>query len=118
MTTTTSTAPDTTPYTLSFYVPIESTETVLAAVHTTGAGSYPGGLYDQCAFMTKGIGTFRSLEGAKPTIGKVGEIERVEEHRVEVLCVGRECMTRAVEKLKKAHPYEQVAYFVWRGEDV
>lgn len=118
MATASSTSNDTTPYTLSFYVPTESTSAVLAAVHTTGAGSYPGGLYDKCAFMTTGTGTFRSLEGSTPAIGTVGEVERVEEHRVEVLCVGRECMSKAVQKLKEAHPYEQVAYFVVKGEDV
>lgn len=118
MATASSTSNDTTPYTLSFYVPTESTSTVLAAVHSTGAGSYPGGLYDKCAFMTMGTGTFRSLEGSTPAIGTVGEVERVEEHRVEVLCVGRECMLKAVQKLKEAHPYEQVAYFVVKGEDV
>lgn len=68
--------------------------------------------------MTKGTGTFRSLEGSTPNIGTVGSVERVEEHRVEVLCVGRECMVKAVAKLKEAHPYEQVAYFVVKGEDV
>lgn len=117
-TTSGTTSQDTTPYTLSFYVPTTSTSTVLAAVHSTGAGAYPGGLYDRCAFMTKGTGTFRSLEGSTPAIGTVGEVETVEEHRVEVLCVGRECMLKAVQKLKDAHPYEQVAYFVVKGEDV
>lgn len=115
---TSSTGSDTTPYTLSFYVPTTSTDIVLAAVHTTGAGSYPGGLYDRCAFMTTGTGTFRSLEKSTPAIGAANEVTRVEEHRVEVLCVGRQCMLRAVEKLKEAHPYEQVAYFVVKGEEV
>lgn len=109
-------APDTTPYTLTFYVPTTHTTTVLSAVHSTGAGSYP--LYDQCAFLTPGTGTFRPLKGATPAIGSVGDVERVQEDRVEIFCLGRECAVRAVEKLIEAHPYEQVAYFVVKGEKI
>lgn len=111
-------ASDNTQYTLTFYVPQANTKSVLAAVHSTGAGAYPGALYDQCAFITAGTGTFRPLAGAKPAIGSVGDVEMVEEDRVEVLCVGGECMRNAVRALKTAHPYEQVAYFVVKGEQV
>lgn len=107
---------DTTPYTLVFYVPTTDTTAVLSAVHSTGAGRYP--LYDQCAFLTTGTGTFRPLKGATPAIGSVGDVERVHEDRVEVFCLGRECAVKAVEKLIEAHPYEQVAYYVVKGEKI
>lgn len=110
--------PDTAHYILTFYVPITATSAVLSAVHSAGAGSYPGGLYDKCAYLTRGTGTFRPLAGSNPNIGNVGDVERVEEDRVEVLCVGRPCMVNAVEKLKETHPYEQVPYYVVKGEEV
>jgi hypothetical protein len=37
--------------------------------------------------------------GAK--IGKVGELEEVDEYRVEAICLGRETAIQAVEALKK-----------------
>jgi len=108
--------PDTTPYQLQFYVPQAKTTAVLSAVHQTGAGNYPGGIYGECAFITSGTGTFRPLAGANPAIGKVGHVERVEEDKVEVMCLGKDCMIAAVRALKEAHPYEQVACFIVKGE--
>ena len=64
------------------------------------------------------MGQFLPSEGATPNIGEVGKLERVEEMRVETICVGRIVMERAVEALKKAHPYEEVAYEIYRMEDV
>ena len=40
-------------------------------------------------------------DGAKPNIGQIGKVERVEEMRVEVLCVGRDVMVGSVEALKR-----------------
>lgn len=105
-------------YLLSFYVPKEDTKKVMSAVHETGAGTYPDGLYGECAFITPGQGTFRPLQGANPAIGKVGDTEQVEENKVEILCVGRELMKSAVAALKKAHPYETVAFMVTSIENV
>jgi hypothetical protein len=34
-------------------------------------------------------------------IGKVGELEEVDEYRVEAICLGRETTVQAVEALKK-----------------
>jgi hypothetical protein len=83
-----------------------------------GAGSYPGGKYSMVCYETPGTSQFMPNEGAVPNIGKVGELERVEETRVEVLCVGRDVMVGAVDSLKHAHPYEEPAYEVYRMEDV
>ncbi len=63
------------------------------------------------------MGQFMPGEGAKPNIGEKGKLERVEEVRVEVLCVGREVVRRVVERLREVHPYEEVAYGVVRLED-
>lgn len=34
-------------------------------------------------------------------IGKVGELEEVDEYRVEIMCLGRDTAVKAVEALKK-----------------
>ena len=61
---------------------------------------------------------FIPTEGAKPSIGIVGELERVEVMRVEVMCVGEDVMREAVRRLKAAHPYEEPGYEVYKMEDV
>ena len=48
----------------------------------------------------------------------IGSLERVDEMRVEILCLGRQTMLQAVEALLKAHPYEEPAYEVYKLEDV
>jgi hypothetical protein len=53
-----------------------------------------------------------------PNIGAVGQVEKVPEMKVEMICVGREVMERSVTALKEAHPYEEVAYYVVKMEDV
>lgn len=105
---------------LSFYVPTTSTSSVTAAIFKTGAGIWPegGGLYSECCFISSGTGQFRPNEGANPNIGHVGGLEKVDENKVDVICVGRECMRNAVSALKEAHPYEVVAYYVVKMEDV
>jgi hypothetical protein len=57
------------------------------------------------------------LQGAKPNIGKVGDLEHVSEHKVEMVIFGKNTALGAVETLKKTHPYEVVAYSVVKAED-
>lgn len=48
-----------------------------------------------------GIGQFRPGDAAKPNIGKVGELEEVQEARVETLCLGEDVVRKAVQALKR-----------------
>jgi hypothetical protein len=57
------------------------------------------------------------MNGANPAIGEVGREEIVEEYKVEILCSDEENTRNAVRELKKAHPYEEVAYEVYKVED-
>ena len=91
-------------YKLFFTVPHSHLEACKTAIFGTGAGTYPEGRYRHCCFMTPGRGQFLPSEGATPSIGQVGKLEFVEEMKVEILCVGRSVLLRAVEALKKAHP--------------
>jgi hypothetical protein len=80
------------------------------AVFRAGAGQM--GDYDCCAWQVRGQGQFRPLEGSKPFIGEQGEIERVDEYRVETIC-DADKISAVVAALKLAHPYEEPAYDVW-----
>lgn len=105
-------------YKLIFFTPITALSQCKDAVFSAGAGVYPGGIYTQACFETRGVGQFLSMEGANPHIGKVGEVEQVEEMRVETICVGEQCARNAVQALRKAHPYEQAAVEVIRLENM
>ncbi|MDA8793302.1 NGG1p interacting factor NIF3 [Bacteriovoracaceae bacterium] len=98
---------------LVFFVPIDSAEKVKEAVFSVGAGRL--GNYSQCSFEVKGVGQFKPISGAKPAIGTLNQIERVDELRVEILC-SSENILKSIEKLKISHPYEEVAYEVYKIE--
>ena len=73
------------------------------AVFAAGAGVYEGGKYVQVAFELTGQGQFLPVAeaGADPHTGSAGQLERVLEYRVEILCEGRDLATAAVAALKK-----------------
>lgn len=96
---------------LCFFVPESAVESVKEAVFDAGAGRI--GDYDRCSWQVKGTGQFRPLEGSSPHLGEHGRVETVEEFKVEMVCAD-ECIAGAVEALKRAHPYEEVAYEVYK----
>ncbi len=102
-------------YKLAFFVPVEDAEAVKEAVFATGAGRI--GDYEACCFQTRGTGQFRPLEGADPHIGHVGDLERVEELKVELVCEDT-LIRQAVAALRLAHPYEEPAFDLWRLENL
>lgn len=89
------------------FVPQEYEEKVADALAKEGAGHV--GNYSHCTFRGKGIGTFMALEGTKPFIGKQGEIEKVQEIRLETI-VPHNKLNSAIASMLAAHPYEEVAY--------
>jgi hypothetical protein len=95
---------------LVVYVPQAEADAVIDALAAAGAGRI--GDYERCAWSTTGEGAFRPLAGANPTLGRVGDVERVPEARVEM--VSPPHRRRAViEALKAAHSYEEPAYEVY-----
>jgi hypothetical protein len=101
-------------YKLSYFVPKEAKERTKEALFNVGAGKFRN--YDCCSFESEGIGQFRPLDGANPYIGEHNKIEYVKEYKVEMICEDA-LIKRAVEVLKEAHPYEEVAYEVIKLED-
>ncbi|MEC8909043.1 MAG: YqfO family protein [Pseudomonadota bacterium] len=102
-------------YKFVFFVPEDHLEPVKEAVFASGAGRI--GNYEHCCFQSIGEGQFRPLEGAQPHIGKVGDIEKVVEYRVELVCTD-DLIKAAVAAMKLAHPYEEPAYDVWQLADI
>ena len=99
---------------LFFYVPASHLDAVKAAVFAAGAGQI--GQYDHCCWQVKGQGQFRPLAGANPHLGKVGAVEQVDEYRVELI-VEQRLVEAAVAAMKRAHPYEVVAWGVVKLEN-
>ncbi|WP_062383403.1 Nif3-like dinuclear metal center hexameric protein [Pseudomonas abietaniphila] len=102
-------------YKLAFFVPPSHVEQVKRAVFAAGAGRI--GAYDFCSWQVLGHGQFRPLDGSQPFIGQTGEIEHVEEWKVE-LVVDDALIQQAVAALKDSHPYETPAYDVWKLADI
>lgn len=92
------------------FVPVSHLECVKNAMSNAGAGWIGG--YSHCSFATQGIGTFKPLEGTNPYKGKPGEIEEVEEIRLETI-VREKILNTVLNALLKAHPYEEVAYDIY-----
>ena len=51
------------------------------------------------------------MEGADPHIGSQGNLERVDENRVEVI-LPRHLAPKVLQALFRSHPYEEVAYYL------
>ncbi len=89
------------------FVPNNEVDALRNALGTAGAGGM--GNYHLVSFNTPGQGTFLPQSGAKPTIGQVGSLERVDETRIEMVC-SRHALALVIETLKEFHPYETPAY--------
>ena len=94
---------------LTFFAPINNTQSVLDKLFEAGAGKI--GDYSDCSFKTTGTGTFLPGENANPTLGDVGKLEEVTEHRSEVMFPSY-LESKILDALKTAHPYEEVAYYL------
>ncbi len=101
-------------YKLAFFVPKEDKEKVKEALFSIGVGRYEN--YDKCSWETLGTGQFRALQGADPHIGSIGAVENVEEYKVEMIC-SDDLIQKAIYTLKEVHPYEEVAYEVFKMEE-
>ena len=91
-------------YKLVVYVPIKDAEKIREVLGQAGAGKI--GNYDFASFSLKGIGRFRPLQGASPAIGTVGQLEEVEEERIETV-VETDLLEQVAQAVRDAHPYEE-----------
>jgi dinuclear metal center YbgI/SA1388 family protein len=100
-------------YKVVVFIPKENAKSVTDAMCSAGAGYI--GNYSDCTFSTDGVGTFKPLEGSNPYIGKVNEVENVEEVRLETI-VPKSKLNRVINEMINNHPYEEVAYDIYKTE--
>ncbi len=95
------------------FVPESNADSIRQVMADAGAGIL--GSYSKASFSSKGIGRFMPEEGSHPAIGSIGELERVDEERIEMVC-SRENAQRVVRAIRTAHPYEEPAIDVYALE--
>lgn len=95
---------------ISVFVPEENVEKLSSGLFNCGAGII--GNYENCSFRMKGEGTFKGNEKASPLIGKKGNVERVNEIRLELL-VDLWNLKNAINAIKEFHPYEEPAFDIY-----
>jgi len=102
-------------YKLCVFIPKSHLHQVKTALFQAGAGQI--GNYDHCCWQTLGQGQFRPLKNSQPYLGQTGEIEIVDEYKVE-LVVKDKLIEKVISSMRLAHPYEEPAYDVWQLSDL
>lgn len=87
------------------FIPEEYVNELRKELNEAGALTI-GGNYDNCMTTSRVIGYWRPLKGAQPFMGIENELCTAEEIKVE-FCCKFEVMQKAVDVIKKVHPYEQ-----------
>jgi dinuclear metal center YbgI/SA1388 family protein len=96
------------------FAPVADAARVLEALHAAGAGQI--GDYKNCSFQNTGTGSFMPTEKTNPHIGQPCQQEYVQESRLEVILPAH-LQAKVVVALLAAHPYEEVAYDLYRLEN-
>ena len=97
------------------FSPVEQAETVRNALFKAGAGAV--GKYNECSFNVEGTGTFTAGEGSDPFVGEVGKNHFEKEVRIEVI-FSSFLQSKIIQALMEVHPYEEVAYYIQKLENV
>ena len=95
---------------IAIYVPSTHVEDVRQVMGDAGVGQI--GAYSHCTFTTSGTGSFQPLAGSQPFIGQTGEIEYVDEMKIEGV-LPTSLVSCVIAKIKTVHPYEEMAYDVY-----
>jgi len=101
-------------YKFVVFVPEEAAGNIRDVICRYGGGKWQN--YSCCTFNIEGKGTFIPHQGSKPYTGKAGKMNFVDEVRIE--CIVNEMdLGKLVDAVVKAHPYEEVAYDVYKIEN-
>lgn len=98
---------------LVVFVPKSHGEKVRDAICAAGAGRI--GAYDSCTFSAEGTGTFRGSSDTNPFLGRPGRLESARELRLETI-FPRSLKKTVLKALRESHPYEEIAYDLYRVE--
>ena len=96
---------------LVVFVPKEAEAQVREAIGEAGAGAI--GNYSHCSFSAEGTGRFLPEEGSEPAIGQVGSLKQYRKCGLKRL-FPENIEKKVVSAMIKAHPYEEVAYDIYR----
>ena len=91
-------------------VPLHEADGLRKVVGEAGGGKL--GNYSYCSFSVKGIGRSLPNEEATPTIGTIGQIESIDEERIEISC-DEDDAANIVRVIREASSYEETAVFVY-----
>lgn len=94
---------------LEIYLPQQSLDAVLGALAQAGACQV--GKYAFVSSYAPVQGTWMPQAGAQPYAGKVGELCRGTEYKLEVRCPAG-AVPQALAAVRKHHPYEQPVIYV------
>ncbi|WP_378186926.1 Nif3-like dinuclear metal center hexameric protein [Aquimarina sp. W85] len=89
------------------YAPQRDVDKIKTALFKEGAGAI--GNYDHCSFTTTGLGSFKPLKDANPTVGSVGNLHIENETQIQIT-FSSHLENNIIKTLLKVHPYEEVAY--------
>ena len=92
---------------LEVFTPKEATQAVRRALADVGAGNI--GDYNSCSFTSSGEGRFKPERDATPYIGKINELELVQEDKIEVVLPASK-KNKVLKAMLNTHPYEEPAY--------
>ncbi|MEO9005478.1 MAG: Nif3-like dinuclear metal center hexameric protein [Ginsengibacter sp.] len=97
------------------FSPVKDADTVRDALFKAGAGAI--GKYDECSFNVEGTGTFTAGEGSHPFVGAIAENHLETEIRIEIIFPAF-LQKKIIKSLIEAHPYEEVAYYLHKLENL
>jgi dinuclear metal center YbgI/SA1388 family protein len=100
---------------LVVFVPHPHVDVLRQELSAIGAGGI--GAYTECSFNILGVGTFKGDETTHPTVGQRGQLERVDETRLEMICPDSPTFLRELTRvIHRVHPYEEPAWELHRLE--
>ena len=77
-----------------------------------GAGAGRIGDYTRCSFRSSGQGSFLGGEWTRPAVGTPGQLEYVDEIRLESIVRAND-LAAVISALRAAHPYEEPAFDIY-----
>ena len=101
-------------YKLVTYTKPENENQVKQALFEAGAGSI--GNYDNCSFVSSGIGSFKGNENSNPVLGKKHVLQNETEIKIEVT-FEKHLQNNILSALFSNHMYEEVAYEIYKTEN-
>lgn len=102
-------------YKLVVFVPPDQVEKLRSALSAAGAGVI--GHYRECSFELRGRGSFLGDETTRPSVGRRGVLEHVEEVRLEMV-VPAAHLAGVVRALYATHSYEEPAFDLYPVHNV